>query len=556
MPETKSVSIGIDIGTTYSSMAYAAIKVTNGVPVAVPRSATDPTSSRLERQFIPSLVCAYVEKGQLKWAVGQEAERMSQKHKNKAHLYRAFKLFLGTSLPEKDKNIVLDGIPVKTDAVELAKKIVSYMRDLAFGPSGELEGFAVNSITVSTPALWTEDRKSEVEGIVRSVFPESAVQSLEEPISALYHQINSANHLLSGPEKNVLVVDYGGGTCDVAVVRIKRNAERLQAESKNVAEVIGRGSLERGGEIIDRKIARFIDAKLKKQGVTLSSQELLKEAEALKITFSNQIRDNRIYPYGEIREPFKMKYESQHLSGKNKSIQMTEDSFAKLLDEELNRIAEPIVEALNNASDLIEKPLTHKDIKFVFLAGGSTLLPFVKDKIHSFFLEKDTSVSVGEPEPRFAIAYGNALHAYHTYTRTGFGIGVSLQESIWLKVLGGFGSRIASKGVTLPFEHTETFLLVERTDTIEVELYIGRNLLVKNDTRISESIKLQLTKPIRPFTRLKAYIFIHESGSIDFELSRVGYPQDVVKIKKRVPVRNDLDEMAARIGMNFLKEDL
>ena len=183
-------------------------------------------------------------------------------------------------------------------------------------------------------------------------------------------------------------------------------------------------------------------------------------------------------------------------------------------------------------------------------------MPFVKDKIHSFFLEKDTSVSVGEPEPRFAIAYGNALHAYHTYTRTGFGIGVSLQESIWLKVLGGFGSRIASKGVTLPFEHTETFLLVERTDTIEVELYIGRNLLVKNDTRISESIKLQLTKPIRPFTRLKAYIFIHESGSIDFELSRVGYPQDVVKIKKRVPVRNDLDEMAARIGMNFLKEDL
>lgn len=555
MSENKKVSIGIDIGTTYSSMAYAAIKKSTGFPVPVPQPATDSTGSRLERQFVPSVVCAYVENGVIKWAVGREAEVAARIYGDNAHIYRTFKLFLGTSLPEKDRNVTLGGIAVDTDPGELAKKIIFYMKDLAFGVNGvlEVEGYGASSITVSTPALWTEDRKRYVKRLVRSIFPDVEVRALEEPVSALYHQLSSANHLLSGPEKYVLVVDYGGGTCDVAVVRIKKDATRLQAESKNVADVIGRGSMERGGEIIDRIIAReIIDPNNKKNGITMNSLRLLKEAEALKVSYSNQIQDKRDPSVAPM-----LKHEVYYSRGKSYILRMAESSFSKILDTELSKIEEPITQALNSSSDMVEKILTHTNIKHVFLAGGTTLLPLVKEKIREIFAARETSVGFSSLEPRFAIAYGNALHAHHNDTGTGFGIGVSLAESIWLKGLGGLGILIAKKGAALPLVHSEQLLLVERNTEIQVELYRGSRLAIKNDKRIFAPITLSLKKPLGLFPRLKVSVSINESGIMDFELARIGGAADEKVTKQdEVPVRSDLAEKAERIGFHLLEEDL
>ncbi|MBL8089566.1 MAG: Hsp70 family protein [Anaerolineales bacterium] len=551
MAEPKRVSIGIDIGTTYSSMAYAAVRTSSGFPEPIPQSATDSTGSRIERQFVPSAVCAYVENGEIKWAVGHNAEEIARDSSKKSHIYRTFKLFLGSSLPEQDQNISIDGLHIETNPGDLARKIISYMKDLTFGVNGVLEGYGVSSITVSTPALWTEDRKLYVEDMVRSVFPDVEVRSLEEPISALYHQVNSANHLLSGPEKYVLVVDYGGGTCDVAVVRIKKNAERLQSESKRVADVIGRGSIERGGEIIDRIIAREIIGKHnRKHKIKMIPHKLIKEAEALKISYSNQIQDMR-------DTSTMLKYEVSYSRNKNYKIQMKKNRFSEILDNELSQINEPITQSLINAGDILGKRLTHENIRHVFLAGGTTLLPLVKEKIQQIFSQRKTSVSFSSLEPRFAIAYGNALHAYHNDTGTGFRIGVSLPESIWLKGLGGVGILIAKKGASLPLEHTEQLLLIDRNKDIKVELYRGNNILVKNDKKIMEPIPLSLKKPLGLFPRLKIYVLIKESGIMDFELTRVGGDIDEkVQVQRRVPVRSDLDEIAERIGKNLIQEDL
>lgn len=551
MAEPKRVSIGIDIGTTYSSMAYAAVRTSSGFPEPIPQSATDSTGSRIERQFVPSAVCAYVENGKIKWAVGHNAEEIARDSSKKSHIYRTFKLFLGASLPERDQNISIDGLHIETSPGDLARKIILYMKDLTFGINGVLEGYGVSSITVSTPALWTEDRKLYVEDLVRSVFPDVEVRSLEEPISALYHQVNSANHLLSGPEKYVLVVDYGGGTCDVAVVRIKKNAERLQSESKRVADVIGRGSIERGGEIIDRIIAReIIDKHNRNHRIKMTPHKLIKEAEALKISYSNQIQDMR-------DTSTMLKYEVGYSRNKNYKIQMKKNSFSEILDNELGQINDAITQSLVNAGDILGKRLTHENIRHVFLAGGTTLLPLVKEKIQQIFSQRKTSVSFSSLEPRFAIAYGNALHAYHNDTGTGFRIGVSLPESIWLKGLGGVGILIARKGSSLPLEHTEQLLLIDRNKDIKVELYRGNNLLVKNDKKIMEPIPLSLKKPLGLFPRLKIYVLIKESGIMDFELTRVGGDIDEkVQVQRRVPVRSDLDEIAERIGKNLIQEDL
>ncbi len=557
MTPDKVVSVGIDLGTTYSSMSFAAVKVSNGFPIPVPQLATDTTGSRIEHQFIPSLVCAYVEGKKVKWAIGNEALRISETYGDRAHLFHSFKLFLGTNLPEKERRIELQGIPIEIDPGDLAKRLIRYMKDLAFGPNGQLEGFEIGSITVSTPARWEPDRKRYIQNIVRDVFPGTKVQALEEPIGALYYQISSAGYLLTGPEKYVMVVDYGGGTCDVAVVKIQKNADRIQSESKKVAEVIGRGSMERGGIILDIQLAKHLRTEANKEGVRVSMDELLLEAEKMKIALSNQLRDKR----NSINSALKrgnssiLAYEAfRHYGKKGIILKISENKFTKLFEPELNKIQDPITQALNEASELTGKKVTHQDIQHVFLAGGTTLLPLVKDKIESIFKSKGLPVSVSEHEPRFAIVYGNALHAYHIDTSQGFGLGITLQKSVWLESAFGTGILIAKKGASLPYRYQDTPFTIGRIEEVKTKLLTGPHFWVSKDESISGTITLRLTKPVGLVNRFRVNITIHESGIMDFELRRVNHSQDFVMHQNLVPISQDIEEMKSRAGMELIEE--
>jgi len=555
----KIASVGIDLGTTYSSFSYAAVRVSNSMPVAVPQLATDMTGSRLEHQFIPSLVCVYLEENMLKWAVGEEALDAAEQYGDSAHLYHAFKLFLGYSLPATDRNIRLpksdpNGRVVDVDPGELAKRLISYMKDLAFGSTGSLEGFDISSISVSVPALWPEDRKLYIENIVQEVFPNVKVRSLEEPIAALYHQINAPNasHLLTGNEKFVLVIDYGGGTCDVAVVKVNKDADRLQAESSRVAEVVGRGSLERGGLVLDLIISReIIRPEAKRRRIDLSKEQSRHEAESMKIVFSNKIRDTNA------GESSLLVYEAFRQFRKfGIQIKSTKKEFAHLLDQELSQIEIPMKQALNNATDAIKKEVTFKDIQHVFLAGGTTLLPLVKDKVSEIFISKGAPISITDQEPRFAIAFGNALHAYHFDTGTGFRIGITLQENIWLEGYSGIGILLAKKGTALPYHYRNTPFVLGKMPELKIGLYRGNHRIVADNELISAPIKLPLTKPTGGVTFFKVDVTIHESGIMDFRITRRDHSIDQLNLQKRVPVRSDVEEMRTRAGLSLIEEGL
>jgi len=554
----KFVSIGVDFGMTYSSMAYTGIQVSSyGTPIPKTDIATDKTGTRVEHQFIPSEVCVYLENGDVVWVVGADAKEKAIKFGKNAHLYRNYKLLIGGSFLdseyEVDLNPKLKELLKNITPDKVAQKVVEFLYRLAFGSEeAELYGCEINSVSVSVPALWPEDKKRDMENLVRTALklsPMIPLRIIEEPIAALYHQIKSEGHLLKGPKKHVMVIDYGGGTCDIAIVKIEKDADKLQADSKKVANVTGRGSIDRGGVKIDRRIVEEIHKHLKGRAPNEDSTWYLREAEKLKISYANQIRDIRSK---NMQAGIMLEYSID--SGYSKSsalkVSMSVEDFRKVIHPELSQLQEPIMSALALANDIEERrgrnKLTLSDIRHVFLAGGTTLLPLVRDEVRKIFEESDNSIGISDLEPRKAIVYGAALHAFYFETGLGLGIGLTLQDDIWLKDIFGRGIPVAKKGTSLPYTYSHSVRTIKTNMTeLEVALFRGGSRSMKKNNSI-ESRHFQLCKPAGLWTEFTFEVKIDEGGLMDFTLKRTGHRDDTFVIKRWVPFRADIEDMAER----------
>jgi len=299
--------IGIDLGTTYSSIAYVGIHRSGpGIFAPKPTIATDIYGDP-DSQFIPSDVCVFLDNNELFFVVGRGSVGAYHKFGDYAHLYRGYKYFIGRSFPGTDSSVRLpktdpNGKLIDLSPNDIAKELLRYLFGLAFDrPNSPLFNYDVLSVSISVPAQWPDQYKLNVENIVKEVrfkHNQISIQTIEEPIAALYHQIYSAPNFLVGFEKYVMVVDYGGGTCDVAIVRIKEDSDKLITE-ETIGDVIGRGSNSRGGLQVDKKIARYLEKKLDRYKPETSW--LISEAEKLKIAYSKKIRE--LKDSGEYNRP-------------------------------------------------------------------------------------------------------------------------------------------------------------------------------------------------------------------------------------------------------------
>lgn len=558
----KAVTIGIDLGTTYSSMAYVGIQVScYGMPIPKPEIATDKTGTRVEHQFVPSDVCAYLKDGELRWAVGLEARSAAARFGRKAHLYRYYKVLIGAPFLDEEYEANLDPDlrsnlrSVTPDAV--AQKVIEYLYFLAFGSDeAVLHDYGIAAVSVSVPALWPADRARHVQDLVRAALKLAAVEEvrvIEEPIAALYHQIRPQAHLLQGREKYVMVIDYGGGTCDVAVVKIKKDADRLQAQTDKVAEVIGRGSLDRGGVQIDERIADRLDKELSGRDLQCTRSWDLEEAERLKIAYANSIRDLRArgtdHPHAL---EHRVRLDSSNSSDEI-TIRMSAEEFAELVSPELAQLAKPVNEALQDANRTDERKgredLGLKDMSHVFLAGGTPLLLLVKDEVRRLLEEAGSLATITDIDPRKAIAYGAALHAHYRETGMGLGIGVTLKESIWLKDIFGRGILVAKKGTVLPCAYSRAVRIARRQfKEGEVALYSGPSRSISKDTPLYRTT-YRVDLPARFWTQFVFEVAIDESGQMDLVLTRSGHPEDTLTLRRiTLPTHGHTDEIAERLG--------
>lgn len=349
--------IGIDLGTTFSCMAYIN---DNGQPVVIPNAEG--------KNITPSTVL--FEDGST--IVGEEAKNQSIIEPVNCEQ------FVKRHMGERDYQFSTDdGEKYSPEAISAI--ILSKMKADAEKHLGE----SVDGAVITVPAYFNEaQRKATMDaGKIAGL---NVIGIINEPTAAaLAFGITKNNE----KEQTIMVYDLGGGTFDVTILRF---------DAENITVLATAGDRKLGGYDFDKCIIAAVTEAAAEQGFDIQSdpvaqQDLQLKAEEAKKTLSAREKANIVLNIGG--RPFK--------------YTLTREDFADLIEGVLFGT----ISSMENACD--EAGLEYTDLDKILLVGGSTRMPLVQEVI-----EEETGMTPSsEVHPDEAVAIGAAYHVLETLKR-------------------------------------------------------------------------------------------------------------------------------------------
>lgn len=352
--------IGIDIGTSYSSLAVLdedgnarPVKVANGKCMFG------------DSYSFPSAV--YVEDdGSI--VIGQIA--MSKKMRNPDRFKGDFKRDLGQSIPYNLGNVQL--LPE-----DIYKEIFIYFKKCAEEAAGE----KITKAYITYPANFSRKKRELVEQAAKKAGL-LEVELIDEPTAAAFNYC-CKNKIKTGDK--LLVYDFGGGTFDVALI---------QFDGKRFTQVTDSLGIDNcGGIDIDREIFSDIAGVIPKELLeAMNNNTLAKERT------KSQIMELSV----------KVKHQLSEISSCREDIQIGYDFIDyELTRERLNEMIKDIVgNTLVKVKNIVKNAkLEMGDIDAILLVGGTSRIPYVRAE-----LEKTTGkAACKDIDPELAVCMGAAL---------------------------------------------------------------------------------------------------------------------------------------------------
>lgn len=267
----ETVCVGIDLGTTHTVVAWAALEAQKVHLFELPQLVTRTDVENLP--LMPSALYAPFPGesvadpfGDAPWAIGSFARRRGDEAPGR--LVASAKSWLSHAAVDRRAAILPWGVDSnetlsRISPVEASRRILLHVRrvwDRAF-PDWPLQN---QCLVLTVPASFDE--------VARELTVEAArdaglnVRLLEEPQAAFYDFISQVGRsrlsellLEDRSESLVLVCDVGGGTTDLTLVHARRSARR-NAEPELERVAVGRHLL-LGGDNIDLALAHRLEAR-------------------------------------------------------------------------------------------------------------------------------------------------------------------------------------------------------------------------------------------------------------------------------------------------------
>jgi molecular chaperone DnaK len=427
--------IGIDLGTTYSVIAYLNEAAKSEV---IPNSEGE--------RITPSVI--FFDKGNSTPIIGQEAKNSAVIEPN-----RVAKEFKRKMNDDKFRFKVDDK---KYTASDLSAMVLKRLATEASKTKGNIK-----DAVITVPAAFKEKQRKATMDAGKSAGL-NVLGIINEPTAAAIYYANTQK-----TNGTVLVYDFGGGTFDATILKIK---------GEEVEIIASAGDINLGGVDFDNAILTIMEEKYKKAiGKNLydetGKQGFLLDAEKLKKSLSKK---------SSIKEVLKGD------NGKT-TIEITQDEFNAKISSHISR-SELLVEQVCDEAKI--KPTA---IDYILLVGGSTRVPAISKSIKNLTgKEPTTTANVDE-----AIALGAAIYAglimikenpaavsdsikanlnntkvtdvtNHSYGTISRGVDEKLQQYILTN------SIIIKKNTPLPCSETETFYTaVEGQEAIEIKITQG-----------------------------------------------------------------------------------
>ena len=365
----KMINYGIDLGTTNSAIA----KFVKG-EVEVFKNPLE-----TGKETLSSVV--YYKKDRI--IVGGRAKTYFEK--DTKNVFATFKRKMGTTESFKVKNIDQSKTPIELSA-EVLKELKTFIH------TGEQVEAAVITIPASFDVIQSNATKEA--GYLAGF---KQVILLQEPIAAslAYANKHKEKDLENG---QWLVYDLGGGTFDVALIKIKAGEMKvLDHEGDNFL-----GGTDFDNLMVEKMIIPFLNKNFKFDNLedNLKSEKgklnslyykLLLLAEQAKVTLTSRTSSEI-----ELRD-----FKDDNDEEIDNSFEITRSEFESLIKEFVDKTIEMIKKIL------VRNSLKPSDIQFTLMVGGSTYIPYVRKRVEEI-LQIPINCDI---DPITAIAIGAAYYA-------------------------------------------------------------------------------------------------------------------------------------------------
>lgn len=347
--------IGIDLGTTYSCLAYID---EDGDPVV---------EKNFEQEDTTPSVILFNENGEI--IVGSPAKDMAMMYPPE-RVITSIKRQMGT-----DYEVDIDGEkynPIMLSAVILRKMINDF---------NENHGCDLKGAVITCPAYFGQNERdaTKTAGTIAGL---DDVTVINEPTAAA---ISFGYGNAGQGKKRVLVYDLGGGTFDVTI---------LEIDGSSFTAVATDGERLLGGKDWDAAISKLIKEKVAEElGVDVES---LDEDEEIKQTLVND------------SETIKKRLSTAESTKGTLSVNGQKVVFTITRDE-FEAVSAGLIQTTVEIIDrvLASKEFTMADIDDVLLVGGSSRMPQVRNAIAARY--PDAEIKVFDPDQ--SVAKGAAIFA-------------------------------------------------------------------------------------------------------------------------------------------------
>jgi len=470
--------VGIDLGTTYSLVAY--MDPATGRPKCI----EGPYGSTL----CPSVVSVDPDG---KVIVGEPARERLLTQPDRT-IY-SVKRLMGRGVADVQGELKIFPFHIDPDSqnvirVRLGEKLFTPPEISAF-ILRELKSWAenyfhepVDRAVITVPAYFNDAQRQATKDAGRLAGLE-VLRLVNEPTAAAL-----AYGLHKQKRGRVAVYDFGGGTFDISILKL------ISTDEGDIYQVLStNGDTHLGGDDIDNAmmavardaIAQPSNAKAELPGETV--QQLRKELIRAKHELST-------------REEASV---SLMTPGQTFTFTFTRPEFDELIRPIVARTMAPVKQALADAK------LAPTDMDEVVLVGGSTRIPLVRKTVGDYFQRAPHC----ELDPDEVVALGAAVQAdiLETGVKTMLLLDVT-PLSLGIETMGGVVAKIIPRNSTIPASAQELFTTgVENQTGIDVHVLQGERELAK-DCRSLARFQLRVPPGLAGLARIEVKFLIDANG--------------------------------------------